>query len=86
MFYSTHISINIFELRFLIPLLALFEIICIGNQMISSAIWNKKAQVNFSKTTKNVHKPIGWVQFVVFEKFLSAYLFQIAWEKSFDYL
>ena len=26
------------------------------------------------------------MQFVVFEKFTSAYLFQIAWEKSFDYL
>ena len=29
---------------------ALFS--CIGNRMISSAIWNKKAQVNFSKTTE----------------------------------
>ena len=28
----------------------------------------------------------GWVHFVVFEKFTSAYLFQIAREKSCDYL
>ena len=27
--------------------------ISIGNHMISSAIWNKKAQVNFSKTNKS---------------------------------
>ena len=28
------------------------SVFCIGNQMISSAIWNKQAQVNFSKTNK----------------------------------
>ena len=27
--------------------------ICIGNHMISSAIWNKQARVNFSKTNKS---------------------------------
>ena len=43
--------------------------------MIPSAIWNKK-----------VHEPVGRVHFVVFEKFKSAYLFQIAREKSCDYL
>jgi len=32
-----------------------------------------------------LHEPVGQVQFVVFEKFTSAYLFQIAQEKSFDY-
>ena len=32
--------------------------------MISSAIWNKWARVNFSKTTKS-HEPVGEVQFVV---------------------
>ena len=32
-----------------------------------------------------MHEPVGRVQFVVFEKFTSAYLFQIAREKSFDY-
>ena len=42
--------------------------------MISSAIWNKYAPVNFSK----VHKPVGQVLFAVFEKFTGAYLFQIA--------
>ena len=41
------------------------HIISIGNQIISSAIWTKKARVNF---------------------FTSAYLFQIAREKLFDYL
>jgi len=32
-----------------------------------------------------MHEPVGRVQFVVFEKFTSAYLFQIAREKPFDY-
>ena len=49
--------------------------ICIGNQMISNGIWEKKAQVNFLKTTKKLQ--FGNLQFVVFEKFPSAYLFQI---------
>ena len=49
--------------------------------MISSAIWNKQARVNFS--TK-LHEPVG--QFGDFEKFTRAYLFQIAREKSFHYL
>ena len=35
---------------------------------------------------KGNDEPVGRVQFVVFEKFTSAYLFQIAREKSFDYL
>ena len=35
--------------------------------------------MNFSKTTK-LHEPVGLVQFVVFEKFISAYLHQIALE------
>ena len=33
-----------------------------------------------------MHKPVGRVHFLVFEKFSSAYLFQIAREKSCDYL
>ena len=33
-----------------------------------------------------MHEPVGRVQFVVFEKFTRAYLFQIAQEKSCDYL
>ena len=53
---------------------------CIGNHMISSAIWDKSARVNFSKTYQIV------VQFVVFEKFTSADLSQIAREKSCDCL
>ena len=40
----------------------------------------------FFKDYKKLHEPVGLVQFVVFEKFTSAYLFQIAREKSFDYL
>ena len=40
----------------------------------------------FFKDYKKLHGPVGRVQFVVFEKFTSAYLFQIAREKSFDYL
>ena len=53
--------------------------------MISSAIWDKSARVNFQRLTK-LHEPIGRVQFVVFEKFTSADLSQIAREKSCDYL
>ena len=41
--------------------------------MISGAIWNKD-------------EPVGRVQFVVFEKLTSACLFQIAREKSCDYI
>ena len=44
--------------------------------MISSAIWDKSARANFSKAK----------QFVVFEKFTSADLSQIAREKSCHYL
>ena len=40
----------------------------------------------FFKVYKKLHEPVGRVQFVVFEKFTRAYLFQIAREKSFDYL
>ena len=49
--------------------------------MISSAIWNKQVRVNFSKANK-----IALTLFGVFDKFTSAYLFQIAQEKSCDYL
>ena len=56
--------------------------ISIGNHIISPAIWNKQALVNFSKTSKSY----GLMHFVVFEKFTSAYLFQIAREKLCDYL
>ena len=47
--------------------------------MISSAIWNK-----FFKDQKKVHEPVRRVHFVVFEEFTSAYLFQIAREKTCD--
>lgn len=33
-----------------------------------------------------MHKPVGQVHLVVFENFASAYLVQIAWEKSCNYL
>ena len=46
--------------------------------MISSAIWNKKKTSKFFKDYKKLHEPVGRVQFVVFEKLTSAYLFQIA--------
>ena len=39
----------------------------------------------FQRPTK-VHEPVERVHFVVFEKFRTAYLFQIAREKSCDYL
>ena len=58
---------------------------CIANHMISSAIWNKQARVNFSKTNKiaRARKASAiWGS----ERFTSAYLFQIASEKSCDFL
>ena len=54
--------------------------------MISRAIWNKQARATFFKGYEKLHEPVGRVQFLVFEKFASAYLFQIVREKSFDYL
>ena len=45
--------------------------------MISSAIWDQSAQVNFSKGITKLHEHVGRVQFVVFEKFRSADLSQI---------
>ena len=47
--------------------------------MISSAIWNKSAGVNFSKTNK-IARARKRVQFVVYEKVTSADLSQIARE------
>ena len=52
--------------------------VCIGNHMISSAIWNK------IMSASKFFKDYGLVQFGVFEKFTSTYLFQIAQEKSCD--
>ena len=52
----------------------------IDNHMISSLISNK-----FFRLTK-LHEQVGRVQFGVFEKFTSSYLFQIAREQSCDYL
>ena len=40
-----------------------------------------KQEYIFQRLTK-LHEPVGRVQFGVFEKFKSAYLFQIAREKS----
>ena len=45
---------------------------------------NKHEQI--FQRPKKVHEPIGRVDFVVFEKFTSTYLFQIVREKSCDYL
>ena len=38
----------------------------------------------FSKRLAKLHELVGLVQFVVFKKFRSAYLFKIAQEKSCD--
>ena len=66
--------------------LVLFDrAIRIGNKMNEVQFGINKAS-NFSEVYKIFHKPVGWVQFVVSEKCASAYLFQIAWEKSIAYL
>ena len=56
-------------------------IISIGNHMISSAIWDKSARANFSKTNK-IARARKRVQFAVFEKVTSADLSQIARENQ----
>ena len=61
--------------------------ICIGTIIIWFRVQfgiNKHKYI-FQRLTKLL-EAIGWVQFEVFEKFTSAYLFQIAQEKSCDYL
>ena len=42
--------------------------------------------LEFFKDYKKLHEPVGRVQFEGFEKLTSAYFFQIAREKFFDYL
>ena len=54
--------------------------------MISSAIWDKSARVNFSKTNQIARARRASAICIVFEKFTSADLSQIAREKSCDYL
>ena len=60
------------------------QALSVSNNMISSAIWNKWARVKFSTTTIS-HEPVGEEQFVVFEKFTSAYYAKLQ-EKSSSYL
>ena len=50
--------------------------------MIWSAIWDKSARVNFSKTNKMSRARRASAIFLVFEKFTSADLFQIARENN----
>ena len=53
--------------------------------MISSAIWDKSAEVNFSKTNK-IARARREIAICGLEKFTSAGLSQSAREKSCDYL
>ncbi len=53
--------------------------------MVSHNLGIKSARVNFSKANQ-IAKPVGRVQFVVFENFTSADLSQAVREKSCDYL
>ncbi len=48
-----------------------FFLICIGNSMVSSAIWKKHARVSFSKTIEIA------MQFEVFEKLTSVCFFKL---------
>ena len=54
--------------------------------MISSAIWDTLARVNFSKTNQIALALRARAIWLVFEKFTSADLSQIAREESCDYL
>ena len=47
--------------------------ICVDNDIVTIVIWCEEARVNFSKTAK-LREPVGLVQFLVIEKFTSAYL------------
>ena len=44
------------------------SITCIGNHVVSSAIWNKWAGINFFQRPTKLREPVGLVQFVVFEQ------------------
>ena len=55
----------------------LFLLISIGNNMISSVNLVLISTSKFFKDRK-IAEPVGRVQFVVFEKFTSAYIYQIA--------
>ena len=59
---------------------------CLGNHMISSAIWNKLARVNYFKDQQNCTSPQGECNLWSLKKLTSACLFQIAREKSCDYV
>ena len=52
--------------------------------MISRAILDRSARANFSEVN-HLHKPIGRVQLVVYERLTSADLSQIAPENLCDY-
>ena len=59
--------LKVFYLRIQSVIFTFFKCcMCIGNHMISSAIWDKSALVNFLKATKlHEHVDVGRVQFVV---------------------
>ena len=59
--------------------------VSIGNQMIFPVQFGINKHKQIFKDFKKLHEPVGRVQFAVFVKFSSAYLFQIEREKSFDY-
>ena len=54
--------------------------------MISGAIWNKGARVNFFKDQQNFMSPSGECNLWSQKKLTSAYLLQIVQEKSCDYV
>ena len=56
-----------------------FDDICIGNSMVSSAIWEKHARVSFSKTYK-IARVRRTSSICVFEKLMSACFSQISRE------
>ena len=59
--------------------------ICVGSHDLRVHFGMNQLKQIFQRLTK-LHELVGWVQFVVFEKFKSSDLCQISEEKSYDYL
>jgi hypothetical protein len=56
------------------------DVVCIGNSMVSSAIWKRKMHEWVFQRLSKLHESEGRVQFEVFEKLTSVCFFQIARE------
>ena len=65
--------------------LKIMHVICVGSHDLQVHFGINQLKQIFQRLTK-LHELVGWVQFVVFEKFKSSDLCQISEVKSCDYL